>query len=168
MVFDPYGYDLSHQQPQPSDDLAAQVLLGVPQEARDVLWRGLRDAVEQAVDLWERTPAGVKRTLSSLTVQHAGKPYFDEAMLRQQSQANWHCLMGIELRLAAQALEALTFSIDPQAHATRLAEECARVGQLYSEQKRRANAWIAKALLAWELRLLRYRDSPVLAPLIYE
>ncbi|HLV97247.1 MAG TPA: hypothetical protein VKT82_01100, partial [Ktedonobacterales bacterium] len=48
------------------------------------------------------------------------------------------------------------------------AEQCARVGQLYAEMERRAGGWVAWALLHWELRLLRYRASSVLAPLIYD
>jgi hypothetical protein len=47
-----------------------------------------------------------------------------------------------------------------------LAEECSRVGQLYHEMERRAGAWVA--LLRWELRLLRYRISPVVASLVYQ
>ena len=49
-----------------------------------------------------------------------------------------------------------------------LAEQCARVGQLYSELKRRAGVGVALALLRGELRMLRYRASPVLASLIYD
>ena len=49
-----------------------------------------------------------------------------------------------------------------------LAEQCARVGQLYSELKRRAGVGVALALLRGELRMLRYRASSALAPLIYD
>ncbi len=36
------------------------------------------------------------------------------------------------------------------------------------EMERRAGAWVAKALVRWELLLLRYRASPTLAPLVYD
>jgi hypothetical protein len=75
--------------------------------------------------------------------------------------------MGIELRLAAQALEAL-IQADAAVYRTLLAEECGRVGQLYSELARRAGEWVALALMRWELRLLRYRASPVTAGLVYD
>ncbi len=48
-----------------------------------------------------------------------------------------------------------------------LGEQCARIGQLYSELKRRAGQDIALAILRGELRLLRYRNSIILSPLIY-
>jgi hypothetical protein len=50
----------------------------------------------------------------------------------------------------------------------RLAEQRAPLGQPYAEMERRARTWVAQALLRWELRPLRYRASPVLAPLIYD
>jgi hypothetical protein len=55
---------------------------------------------------------------------------------------------------------------DEPIYRARLAEQCGRIGQLYSELKRRAGGWVAEARMHWELRLLRYRASPVLAPLI--
>ncbi len=168
MLFDPYGYDLSHQQPQPPyDALAADALLEVPSKARDVLWRGLIDAVENTLSLWERAPSGAKREPPVFLVQHTGKRRFDEAMLRAQTLAGWHRLMGLELRVAAQALEALIQHDTPD-HREMLAEQCARVGQLYAEMRRRANEWVARALLTWELRLLRYRDSAAVGPLVYD
>jgi hypothetical protein len=171
MVFDPYGYDLNHpahQPVQPSDPLAAGALLDVPLEARDVLWRGLRDAAEGAQTLREQTPPGVAHEPPIFTVQHAGRPQFDDTMLRQQSLENWHRLMGIELRIGAQALEALILTDNIEKYGPMLAEQCARVGQLYREMQRRSWEWLAKALLTWELKLLRYRASPVVSPLVYD
>jgi hypothetical protein len=100
-------------------------------------------------------------------VQHAGKPRFDPAHLREQTLSGWHRLTGIELRQAAQALEEL-IRADSATQRARLAEQCIRIGQLYDELKRRAGEWMARATLDWELRMLRYRASPVLAPLIYD
>jgi hypothetical protein len=171
MSFDPYAYDLAHPitpppPPAGGQALAAKSLLAVPEAARRWLWRGLLEAVDGALDLWERTPPG-QRQPSPFSVQHAGAPSFDPAALRQQTLSDWHRLVGIELRLAAQLLEALLANAEPEEYWARLAEQCARVGQLYAELLRRTQAWAAEALLRWELRLLRYRASSVLAPLIY-
>ena len=100
-------------------------------------------------------------------MQHAGRPQFDPAALREQTLAGWHRLMGIELRLAAQALEALV-QRDEARYREKLVEQCARVGQLYSELKRRAGVGVALCIARGELRMLRYHASPVLAPLIYD
>jgi hypothetical protein len=195
MLFDPYAYDLarSARHSAPSSGAGARgeaenaearlrqapaaagaalieaALLAVPLEVRSLLWRGLREAASGALDVWERTP-GHSGAPPALAVQHAGKPQFQTSMLRAQTLANWHRLMGLELRLAVEALERLT--VAAAAHVARawarLAEQCARVGQLYSELKRRAGAVTAQAIVRWELRLLRYRSSPVLASLIYD
>jgi hypothetical protein len=169
MLFDPYAADLArsaNQSPLPGTSLAADVLLAVPLAARGVLWAGLTEAVGEALTFWERTPAGGAAEPPSFPIQHAGKRSFNPADLHQQTLANWHRLTGLELRLAVQALEALLQADTPLARAM-LAEQCARVGQLYSELERRAGADIARCILRWELRLLRYRSSPVLASLIY-
>ena len=110
MLFDPYTYDLAP--PAAADArclaaLAADALLEVPQEARALLWRGLMDAVEGALDLWEQTPPGHRGAPPSFPVQHAGQPRFNPDDLRAQTLAGWHRLTGIELRLAVEALEAL-------------------------------------------------------------
>jgi hypothetical protein len=169
MLFDPYTYDLtSAHQPEPSGAaLAADALLAVPAGARDVLRQGLTEAVEGALDLWERVPCGHQAAPPPCAVQHAGKRRFAPAALRAQTLSGWHRLTGIELRLAAEALEALALAEDA-AQRERLAEQCARVGQLYSEMERRANEWVARALLGWELKLLRYRASPVVSTLVYD
>ncbi len=169
MLFDPYTYDLTRQtQPpaQPGTAWAAS-LLAVPMEARALLWRGLTDAVAGAIDLWECTPPGHRGAPLSFPVRHAGQRYFQPADLREQTLAGWHRLTGIELRLAAQAREAL-IQEESADHRDMLAEQCTRVGQLYSELKRRAGPVVALSLLRGELRMLRYRASPVLAPLIYD
>ncbi len=67
------------------------------QEAHHILWRGLRDAVQDALDLWERTPTGIKREPPPLVIQHAGQPLFHPDYLRGQTRKSWHRLMGIEL-----------------------------------------------------------------------
>ncbi len=167
MFFDPYRYDLAHLPQSPADPLAARALLAVPQEARAWLWHGLREAVEGTLALWERTAPGVQHPLPVFTLHHTGQPRFNEADLRRQPLENWHRLLGVELRLAAQTLEALILTNDAATYAPRLAEQCARVGQLYAEMYRRANEWVATALLKWELKLLRYRASPIVGPLVY-
>ncbi len=170
MLFDPYAYDLTladRPTPAPGAALAADTLLAVPAQARDLLRHGLTEAVAGALDLWERLPCGHQAALPPFAVQHAGKRRFQPESLRAQTLAGWHRLVGIELRLAAEALEALVLAASVEQE-ERLAEQCARVGQLYAEMERRAGAWVARALLGWELRLLRYRASPVLLPLIYD
>jgi hypothetical protein len=169
MVFNPYAYDLAvarRQPPLPDEALVARVLPQMHPDARRILWRGLVAAAEGALTLWEQSPPGMKREPPPFLVQHVGKPYFNEADLRQQTLDGWHCLMGLELRLAAEALDALIL-VDADEYRPLLAEECVRVGQLYAEMKRRANEWVAQALLAWELHLLRYRGSSTLLALIY-
>jgi hypothetical protein len=125
-----------------------------------MLRQGLLEAAEGALDLWEQTPPGARREPLPFPVRHAGQPYFHPDHLREQTLAGWHRLMGIELRLAVQALEAL-IQQDEARYRAYLAEQCVRVGQLYDELKRRAGAWVAQALVRGELRLLRYRASPV-------
>jgi hypothetical protein len=169
MPFDPYGYDLnaSAQKRTLPAGAAEQALLAVPQEARQVLWQGLLEAVSATLDAQEHLPAGHRSAPPTFPVQHAGKPQFHPEHLRAQTLAGWHRLMGLELRLGAQALEALLLA--PAAiYQEVLAEQCARVGQLYSELARRAGAWVALSIVRWELRLLRYRASAALASLIYE
>ena len=169
MVFDPYGYDLNRpSQPAlpPADALLVGALLGVPQEARSLLLDGLRNAVEGALDAWERTPPGVRREPPVFTVQHAGQPRFNPADLRHLTLEDWHRVTGLELRLTVEALEAL-LQDDQPIYREMLAEQCERVCQLFGEMHRRANEWIAQALLKWELKLLRYRASPAVAPLVY-
>ncbi len=163
MLFDPYAYDLTSSARQPTAD----ALLSVPADIRAVLWQGLTEAVDGALDLWERLPLGHQAAPPPFTVQHAGKRHFQAATLRALTLAGWHRLIGLELRLAAEALEVLALG-DSALQQERLAEQCARVGQLYTEMERRAGGWVAWALLHWELRLLRYRASSVLAPLIYD
>ncbi len=167
MLFDPYTYDLTISAGQPAPALADDPLLEVPSAARAVLWQGLLEAVAGAVDLWERLPCGHQAAPSPFAVQHAGKRRFQPEALREQTLAGWHRLVGIELRLAAEALEALALA-ESADQRERLAEQCARVGQLYAEMERRAGAWVARALLRWELRLLRYRASPVVSALVYD
>jgi hypothetical protein len=171
MPFDPYTYDLAglaRQRERLARTKTARALLGVPQEARYLLWRGLTEAAQGALDLVEHTPAGVKHEPPVFVIQHAGQPVFEEASLRCQTLSGWHRVMGLELRLAAQVLEALILTGDAARYGPLLAEQCARVGQLYRELVRRAGAWMACALLGWELRMLHYRASPTVSPLVYD
>jgi hypothetical protein len=171
MSFDPYAYDLAQVATRPAlagVTLAEQTLLAVPEEARRLLRRGLLEAIAGPLDLWERTPAGRPRQPPPFNIQHAGKLYFHPAALRQQTRENWHRLMGIELRLAAQMLEALLIDEDTAIYRARLAEQCGRIGQLYNELKRRVGEALALALFQWEVRILRYRASAVVGPLIYD
>src|SRR5690349_12355434 len=141
MLFDPYAFDLNHSAQQPVDARADAALVGVPQDARNLFWHGLRDAAEGALDVWERTPPGVKRASPVFPVQHAGKLRFKDADLRYLTQDDWHRITGIEFCLTAEVLEALMHEDQP-VHREMLAEQCERVGQLYCEMYRRANEWV--------------------------
>ena len=97
MLFDPYAYDLAR--PAQQTALTATrwpptALLEVPQEARALLWHGLMEAVEGALDLWEQTPPGIGRAVPSFPVQHAGQQRFNPDDLRAQTLAGWHRLIG--------------------------------------------------------------------------
>jgi hypothetical protein len=134
MLFDPYTYDLTTaaRQRRLPNAQTAHVLLEVPQEARAVLWHGLRDAAEHALDLWDSTPSGVRRAPQAVSVQHAGQPRFHPDHLRAQTLPGWHRLMGLELGLAAQEVETLILA-ESAASWAKLAEQCARIGQLYGQ-----------------------------------
>ncbi len=170
MSFDPYSYDLASAGGRPSSPaaLTADEPPVIAEEAQAVLWHGLREAIVGACDLWARIPPGHQCALPPFTLQHTGKRCFNPADLREQTLSGWHRLISIELRLAAQALEALILAAEPEVYWALLEEQCARVGQLYDELKRRAGTRFALPILRWELRLLRYRASPVVAPLIYD
>lgn len=56
---------------------------------------------------------------------------------------------------------------DPAAAWALLRDQCARLGQLYAEMKRRTWVGLALLLLDWELRILRYRYSSAVAPLLW-
>ncbi len=161
MLFDPYAVDVARSA------RTEEALLAVPEEARGVLWCGLTEAVAGALELWEQTPPGARYALPSFAVQHAGKRRFEAEALREQTLAGWHRLMGLELRLGVEALEALIYEESARYRAL-LAEQCGRVGQLYDELKRRAGMGVALWVLYGELRLLRYRASEVVAPLVYD
>src|SRR5689334_5838943 len=78
-----------------------------------------------------------------------------------------HHLLRLELPQTVDALEALLFAHNDETYQPLLGEQCARVGQLYAELKRRAGAVTALLILQGELRLLRYRASPERAPLVF-
>ncbi|HEY7356428.1 MAG TPA: hypothetical protein VH590_08170 [Ktedonobacterales bacterium] len=167
MPFDPYAFDLSRAAKQPAPAAEADERPAVPEEAQQHLCRALLRAIEQALDLEERVPPGHRSAPPALPVQHAGKPRFDPDLLAQQTLPGWHRLVAIELRLAVLALEALCCVPEDRAYQDLLAEQCARVGQLYHELKRRAGACFALHILRWELRLLRYRASSVINDLLF-
>jgi hypothetical protein len=169
MRFDPYTFDLSTAARTSSSSAAAGAdeLPAVPEEARRMLCRALMRAIEHALDLEERVPPGHKPAPPTFTIRHAGKPRFNPDMLRQQKLQGWHRLIAIELWLAVLALEALRCLPEDRAYQDLLAEQCARVSQLYNEPKRRAGACFALHILHWELRLLCYRASPAINDLLF-
>ncbi|HEY7346845.1 MAG TPA: hypothetical protein VH599_00905 [Ktedonobacterales bacterium] len=169
MSFDPYAFDLSAaRQSAPLAALSlADEFVEVPEEAQTALHRGLTAAIEGALDLWERTPSGHHSAPPPFTIQHAGKPRFNPDHLRRQTLEGWHRLIAIELRLAAQALEAVRCAPENGVYQDLLTEQCTRAGQLYAELKRRAGSVFALLIFQWELRLLRYRASSVINDLLF-
>jgi hypothetical protein len=125
----------------------------------------LTRALEGALWLWEDAPTS-SRQPPPLALRHLGPPSFNTLDLHRQSLEGIHRLLRLELPLTVDVLEALLWGHDDKAHAL-LAEQCARVGQLYAELKRRAGAAFALLILQDELRLLRYRASSVVAPMVF-
>jgi hypothetical protein len=168
MSFDPYALDVSTAARRPTTRPAgADDLLAVPQEAQRILSRALMRAIEGALDLWERTPAGHRAALPAFDIQHAGRPRFNPDDLRQQTLEGWHRLVRIELHLAVRVLEAQCSAPEDARYQYLLAEQCTRVGQLYNELKRRVGEVFAPHILQWELHLLRYCASSVINELLF-
>jgi hypothetical protein len=158
-----------------SDELAAQararepqavLLEGVPEEARRVIWRRLVEATDGLVNYWSETPCG-RAFEPSPALRHTGHAPFQPADLAGQPLLNLRRLMGIEARLTVEAAEAFILGQDRAAALLALREQCARLGRLYAELKRRTWAGLALLLLDWELRVQCYRCSSVVASLLW-
>ena len=142
-------------------------LAGVPAEARTLLWQGMLRAVEPAVWLWEQTPPGTRHALPPRVLEHCGER-FNDALLPRQQWGHMRRVWRIEFSVAADTLEALLLDGDETEYAPLLAACCTRIGQIYSEVKRRCGLLFALLILRWELKLLGYRGSLVVAPLLFE
>ena len=142
-------------------------LAGVPAEARTLLWQGFIRALDPVVWVWEQTPAGARHALPPRILEHFGERFNDAALPRQPME-NMRRLWRIEITLAADLLEAQILDGANDAYAPLLTACCTRIGQLYGEIKRRCGRLFAVLTLRWELRLLRNRGSPVVAPLLFE
>jgi hypothetical protein len=140
---------------------------GVPEEAQKTLAQGLFKALQPSLDHLEATPADARREPPGFPFQHLGQPHFKAADLPPQTLEGIHRLLGLELRLGADLLEALFMRVDDVVYQPLLVEQCTRIGQLYAELKRRSWAWFALKTLDWELRLLRYRASSAVADLLF-
>ncbi|HEU5370665.1 MAG TPA: hypothetical protein VFU69_19485 [Ktedonobacterales bacterium] len=151
-----------------SDDLAAQsaLLAGVPEEARRVILRRLFEATDGLVTYWSETPTG-RAFEPNPALRHTGHAPFQPDDLFCQPTLNLRRLMGIEARLTVEAAEAFILGQDHVAAWIALRDQCARLGQLYAELKRRTWVGLALLLLDWELRILRYRSSSVVASLLW-
>ncbi len=147
--------------------LVNTLLIEVAPEARYALWQGLTRALEGTLRLLESTPAAGSRKPPALALQHIGLPHFNPCDLWRQSLEGIHRLLRLELPLMVDVLEAFLCAKDVAPYLALLAEQSARVAQLYAELKRRAGKTLALLIFQWELRLLRYRASPVVAPLIF-
>jgi hypothetical protein len=157
-----------------SNELAAQararepqiaLLEGVPEEARRVIWRRLVEATDGILSYWSETPSGRAYEPTS-ALQHTGHAPFQPADLAGQPTLNLRRLLGIEARLTVEAAEAFILGQDREAALLALRDQCARLGRLYAELKRRTWAGLA-LLLDWELRVQRYRCSSAVASLLW-
>ena len=143
-------------------------LVEVPQEARTLLWRGMVEAVDLVLGFCEQTPPGTRYVLPPRVLEHCGER-FNEAALARQALASMRQVWRIECWLAADALEALILDRENSAqYAPILAACCTRIGQIYAEIKRRYGTLFALLTLRWEVRMLRYRGSLVIEPLLFE
>ena len=174
MLFDPYAYDLAATARQPragtravSDLLTTTALLTVPLEARTLLWQGLLHAVDPAIWVWEQTPPGTRHTLPPRALEHFGQR-LNDAVFPRQPMEPMRRVWRIEITLGADLVEALVLGGSSATYAPLLAACCTRIGQVYSEIKRRGGSLFALLMLRWELKLLGYRGSAVLAPLLFE
>jgi hypothetical protein len=149
-------------EPLPFDPLA-----GVPREAQSWLWNRLLQAVEETV--WDRAACPPRQPPEvSLPVSRLGQPPFSPEMLRDIPLRGLRRMQRLEVRLALEALEAwLLAPYRGERFLELMREHCNRIGQLYSEMRRRLGAPLALVFLNWELRLLRYRGSFVVAPLAF-
>jgi hypothetical protein len=151
-------------EPLPFDPLA-----NVPREAQSWLWSRLLQAVEETV--WDRAACPpLKSPDVTLPVSRPGQPPFEPEWLRDIPLRGLRRMQRLEVRLALEALE--VWLLAPRKAAARrflelMREHCNRIGQLYGEMRRRLDAPLALLFLDWELRLLRYRGSFVVAPLAF-
>ncbi|HEU5200809.1 MAG TPA: hypothetical protein VFU32_14315 [Ktedonobacterales bacterium] len=142
-------------------------LAGVPVEARTLLWQGMLKAVEPVVWLCEQTPPGTSHALPPRVLEHCGER-FNDALLPRQRWEHMRRVWRIEFSITADVLEALLLDGDEAEYAPLLAACCTRIGQIYNEIKRRCGVLFALLLLRWEVKLLGYRGSLVVAPLLFE
>ncbi len=156
------GGSLSFEEAAVRDPLA-----GVPEEARTLLWQGLLKALEPVIWFWEQTPAGTRHTLPPRVLEHIGER-FNEAVLPGQQWRPLCRLWRVEFWQAADMLEALILDEERVDYLPLLAACCTRIGQIYREIKRRGGLIFARSMLDWELQMLSYRGSLVVAPLLFE
>ncbi len=143
-------------------------LVGVPEEARTLLWQGFVRALDPVVWMWEQTPAGTRHALPPRVLKHVGER-FNEAALSRQPWETMRRVWRIEFWQAADVLEALLLDgSDSAEYLPLLAACCTRIGQIYREIKRRCGVLFALLILRWEVKLLSYRSSLVVAPLLFE
>jgi hypothetical protein len=143
-------------------------LVGVPEEVRTLLWQGFLKALEPVIWFWERTPAGTKHALPPRVLAHCGERC-NEAMVARQQWKMLCAVWRIEFWQAADVLEALILNErDSATYLRLLAACCTRIGQIYRVVERRGGLLFARTMLEWELKLLCYRGSRVVVPLLFE
>ena len=143
-------------------------LAGVPEEARTLLWQGFLKALEPVIWFWERTPPGTRHALPRRVLEHCGER-FNGAMIARQQWKTLRNIWRIEFWQAADVLEALILDErDSATHLRLLTACCTRIGQIYRVVEQRGGLRFARTMLEWELKLLCYRGSRAVAPLLFE
>ncbi len=145
----------------------SDLLDGLPDTARAICWRWLREAVLPA--LAHREALLVSHQIDPIPVlRHLGQPSLDISRLASQPPDNLHRLGRLEGLVAVEALEVFIYCPARQAEALALLrDQAVRLGHLCAEWGRRTWPGVGIYLLAGDMRLLRYRASRVLAPFLW-
>ena len=165
--------------------LPETLLDGVDPDARPALWKGLVKALEaseppaqgRGVPPVSRPPlaaggrpTGVghaQREPLPFLYQHYARPRFQRSDPRDLDLAGWHKKVRLALWMAAEALETLRALPRANEYLTMLAEQCAWMGQLYADLKRRAGPCFAPLIFQGELRFLQHRASAAVTDLLF-
>ena len=175
--------------------LPETLLDAVDPDARPALWRELRAVLEasnsalpdgvhkaEADSQRQTTPPGASTEAGAtggawagrapreplpFIYQHYARPRFQQEQPSRLDLAGWHKKLRLALWMAAEALDALCALPKADEYVTLLAEQCAWIGQLYADLKRRAGPFFAPVIFQGEARLLQHRASAVVTDLLF-
>jgi hypothetical protein len=165
----PFGVPFERPSRRPTGRAAfGDSLAGVPEELQTLLWEEFWQAVEPVSDFAAQTPPGTRHALPPRSLTHCGER-FQTAHLGGQQWTGLCRLWRVQFWLAADALEALILDhYQGFEYALIFNACCTRIGQIYHEAERRGGTWFAMFMLYWEGRMLRYRGSLAVEPLLFE